>query len=164
MTHPETENINRSHLKILLVDDDEFLLDLMRESLLGLGVGSVDIARNGLEGLGFYKRTQDKPNVVICDLCMPQLGGMEFLSHLAREGCKADVLIISGHNHVPPKNTHWNLAYYNGPVLNLAEKLARIQGLNVKATFEKPITHEKLMDMMQLLEHKNAPAQQQDKA
>ncbi len=138
-------------LHILLVDDDEFLLELMKETLLDLGATSVELARNGIEGLKLFNHANPKPNLIICDLCMPQLGGMELLSHLSRESCQAEVLIMSGHNLTPPKDQHWNLSNYSGPVLNLAEKLARIQGIKVRATFEKPITRVKVVDMLKTI-------------
>jgi CheY-like chemotaxis protein len=150
MIMPQTQATaaNPNPLHILLVDDDEFLLDLMKDTLLDLGATSVVLARNGIEGLKLFKQANPKPNLIICDLCMPQLGGMELLSHLSREACQAEVLIMSGHNLTPPKDQHWNLSNYSGPVLNLAEKLARIQGIKVRATFEKPITRVKVVDML----------------
>lgn len=139
-----------SSLHILLVDDDEFLLDLMKSTFQDLRVGSVQLASNGIEGLKVYRNSLPKPNLIICDLCMPQLGGMELLSHLALDGCQANIMIISGHNLVPPTSGNWNLANYNGPVLNLAEKIARIQGLKVRASFEKPISRNKIVEMLDL--------------
>lgn len=153
MTSPSPVTSNQVPLNILLVDDDDFLLELMQTALFELGANSVQLARNGLEGLKAYKNATQKPNLVICDLCMPELGGMEFLSHLSREACQADVFIMSGHNHVPPTDRHWNLSNYSGPVLNLAEKLARIQGLKVKATIEKPITRQKICQILVQVGH-----------
>lgn len=139
-------------LHVLLVDDDAFLLELMVEIFSSMGVASVQVAHSGLDGLSVYRKASPTPNVVICDLCMPQLGGMEFLSQLAKEHCQADILIISGHNHTPPDDPNWQLAKYDGPLLHLAEKMARLQGLKVCGTFEKPITREKAFDMIQLLQ------------
>lgn len=153
MTSPSPASPNPVPLDILLVDDDDFLLELMQTALFELGANSVKLARTGLEGLKAYKNSTPKPNLIICDLCMPELGGMEFLSHLSREACSADIFIMSGHNHVPPTDRHWNLSNYSGPVLNLAEKLARIQGLKVKATIEKPITREKICQVLSQVGH-----------
>jgi CheY-like chemotaxis protein len=153
MTQASRVNVDHRSLNILLVDDDEFLLEIMRATLSDMNVASIQVAKNGLEGLSVFKNSEIQPNMVICDLCMPQLGGMEFLNHLAREGCQADIFIMSGHNLIPPKDTHWNLGNYNGPVLNLAEKLARIQGLKVRASFEKPITRDKIVEMLDMIGH-----------
>lgn len=138
-------------LHVLLVDDDAFVLELMATMLGDRGVASVQIAHSGLEGLTIYRQSAPHPNVVICDLCMPHLGGMDFLSQLAKERCQADIVIVSGHNLTPPDDPNWGLAKYDGPVLHLAEKMARLQGLKVRGTFEKPITSEKISKMVQLI-------------
>jgi len=143
--------LDASELHVLLVDDDPYLLELMVEILGSLGVASVAMALSAVDGLSTYRHSVPKPNVVICDLCMPHLGGMEFLAALAKEGCDADILIVSGHNFTPPADPNWSLAKYDGPVLHLAEKLARLQGLRVCATFEKPVTREKVQQMLHSL-------------
>ncbi|MBY0573962.1 MAG: response regulator [Undibacterium sp.] len=137
MTPDASASSDYDHLHLLLVDDDGLLLDIMQDALHGLGVGSIQLANTGLEGLHVYKHSNPPINAIICDLCMPELGGMEFLGHLARAGCKAEVVIMSGHNRTPPPYSNWTLGNYNGPVLNLAEKMARIQGITVRASFEK---------------------------
>ena len=136
---------------VLLVDDDAFLLEVMVELLSGIGITSVQVAHSGVEGLAVFRKSKPTPNVVVCDLCMPQVDGMEFLRQLAKERCQADILIISGHNLTPPDDPNWGLATYDGPVLHLAEKMARLQGLRVRGTFEKPITRNKVLAMMQLV-------------
>ena len=138
-------------LHVLLVDDDAFVLELMTDILEELGVASVQVARSGLEGLSVYRQSTVRPNVIICDLCMPHLGGMDFLSQLAKERCKAAILIVSGHNFTPPDDPNWGLAKYDGPVLHLAEKMARLQGLQVRGTFEKPLTRETVTEMVYLV-------------
>nr|WP_315472831.1 response regulator [uncultured Undibacterium sp.] len=150
-TSTPNPDVDYSGLHVLLVDDDQFLLELLSVALRDLGVGSIKLAHNGLEGLNAYRQATQRPNLIICDLCMPQLGGMELLSHLALDGCQADILIISGHNLIPPVDNHLSLSNYNGPILNFAEKIARIQGLKVHASFEKPITHEKIVAMLDLV-------------
>lgn len=147
-----TGNATLSSMHILIVDDDEFLLELMTEMISQRGITSIQIANNGLKALQLYRNSTPQPNLIICDLCMPELGGMELLNHLAKDGCKADVLIMSGHNLIPPENMYWTMSNYNGPVLNLAEKLAKNQGLNVRATFEKPITSEKIEAMFAIID------------
>lgn len=136
---------------VLLVDDDVFLLELMVDFLGSIGVTSVQVAQSGEAGLAMYRQSTPTPNVVVCDLCMPKLDGMEFLRQLAKERCPADIVIVSGHNHTPPNDPNWGLATYDGPVLHLAEKMARLQGLKVRGTFEKPITRDTVLAMMQLV-------------
>jgi CheY-like chemotaxis protein len=138
-------------IHVLLVDDDAFLLALMVEMMNGMRVASIQVAHSGLEGLAVYRSSAQRPNVIVCDLYMPKLGGMEFLGQLAKERADADIFIISGHNRTPPDDPNWGLATYDGPVLHLAEKMARLQGLRVRGTFEKPITRDVITNMLALL-------------
>lgn len=151
MTQHNATTTELQSLHVLLVDDDAFVLELMTDMLGDLGVASVQVAHSGVEGLSVYRQSVVPPNVIICDLCMPHLGGIDFLSQLAKERCQAAILIVSGHNLTPPDDPNWGLAKYDGPVLHLAEKMARLQGLQVRGTFEKPLTREKVTEMVHLL-------------
>lgn len=140
-------------LHVLLVDDDVFLLELMVELLYEHRhyLRSGGPVRHG--GTSDLPQKQSPPNVVVCDLCMPELDGMDFLRQLAKERCQADIVIVSGHNLTPPSDPHWESAKYDGPVLHLAEKMARLQGLWVRGTFEKPITRDTVLAMMERVGH-----------
>ncbi len=151
MNRPALDTVSPPALHVLLVDDDAFLLALMVEILNDMGVASIQIAHSGLEGLAVYRSSAQRPNVIVCDLCMPKLGGIEFLGQLAKERADASIFIISGHNRTPPDDPNWKLATYDGPVLHLAEKMARLQGLRVRGSFEKPITRDVMANMIQLL-------------
>ncbi len=65
--------------KILLVDDDENLTDLLQEILANNG-HQVDAAHDGKEGLAKAKLT--KYDLMILDMHMPQLGGIDVLKVL----------------------------------------------------------------------------------
>ncbi|MGQ0710828.1 MAG: response regulator transcription factor [Rhodoferax sp.] len=144
--------------RILLVDDDAFQLELLAKSLAHLGITSVQTARSGQEGLETYRRSAVPPDLIVVDLCMPQLDGMELLQQLARERCQSNIVIVSGHNLTPPKDPNWRLVHYDGPVLHLAEKLAHLQGLHVRGSFEKPLTRDKVVAMLEMLDAPAAPA------
>lgn len=153
MEHAVRNAMPPPELRVLLVDDDPFQLKLMAELLGSIGITSVQVARSGLEGLEVYRKSMPPPQVIVVDLCMPQLDGMGFLRQLSMERCQAAIVIVSGHNRTPPDDPNWNLIHYDGPVLHLAEKFAHLQGLRVRGTFEKPITLDKVVAMMQLAGH-----------
>lgn len=75
--------------KILLVDDDESIQLLYREELEDAGFQVVS-AINGDEGLESFRREQ--PDLVILDIQMPGLNGIEVLRQMKM--LKADVPII----------------------------------------------------------------------
>lgn len=63
--------------KILVVDDDENIRDLCSEVLRVAGY-QVDTARHGIEGLERLRDSGFRYDLVISDMNMPGLGGMEF--------------------------------------------------------------------------------------
>lgn len=65
--------------KILLIDDDEFLLDIYQHKLTKEGF-EVSIAKDAEEGFEIMKKT--KPDLIILDLIMPGMSGFDVLEQL----------------------------------------------------------------------------------
>jgi signal transduction histidine kinase len=76
-------------LSILLVEDTEDSLDATRMMLSVLGA-DVLVAHNGVEALDVMG--MNRPDLVLCDLRMPEMDGFEFLRELCR---------LQGDQHVP---------------------------------------------------------------
>jgi CheY-like chemotaxis protein len=66
----------RTMTKILLIDDEEITRYLVRQ-LLPRGRYTLRVASNGLEGLQWLR--DDRPDVVLLDLNMPEMNGYQFL-------------------------------------------------------------------------------------
>jgi len=79
--------------KILIVDDDLQLARLIQRELQARGF-DVDIAENGIRALGFL--SQMKYSVIILDLWMPELSGVELLEHLKIMVKKPVVIVVTG--------------------------------------------------------------------
>ncbi|MEQ1563640.1 MAG: response regulator [Nitrospiraceae bacterium] len=78
---------------ILIIDDEESIRILLRSALEGAGY-EVTEAANGRQGLESYRR---KPaDLVITDILMPELNGLDMLLELTREFLNAKVVAISG--------------------------------------------------------------------
>ena len=81
--------------KILLVDDDEEL----KEKLKGIFANSnseVMTAGNGLEAIDFLLKDQDF-DLVVSDIDMPEMTGLEFLSEVKRRGIACpEIYMMSG--------------------------------------------------------------------
>lgn len=78
---------------ILVIDDEEIIRVLLRSALEGAGY-EVTEAANGREGLDLYRR---KPsNLVITDILMPEMSGLDMLLELTREFLDAKVIAVSG--------------------------------------------------------------------
>jgi two-component system chemotaxis response regulator CheY len=73
-------SIDYSKLKILLVEDEDYTRQLIRQLLHQLGVRSISEAGNGKDGLLEILRT--RPDIVFCDIHMKPIGGLELLRQL----------------------------------------------------------------------------------
>lgn len=116
--------------RVLLLDDDRFMLDVLREMLELLdGAGRFEVhaefdARRALAAL-----PRHAPELLICDLAMPEMDGIEFLQAAAGQGFSGRVILVS--------------ALEDG-VRDAATELARALGLQVAGAFRKPLAIEQL--------------------
>jgi response regulator RpfG family c-di-GMP phosphodiesterase len=78
---------------ILTVDDDEFVREILAAYLEDSGF-SVLQAENGRTGLETFR--QKKPDLVMLDLRMPEMDGLEVLSHIIEESPDTPVILVSG--------------------------------------------------------------------
>ena len=88
--------IAAKNLRVLLLDDDKFTLEFVGDMLLELGVAEVIRAENGEQGLAMLAGLSLQPDILICDLSMPEMDGVGFLMHLGMQGYIGDVILISG--------------------------------------------------------------------
>ncbi|WP_145525769.1 two-component system response regulator RssB [Yersinia rohdei] len=78
---------------ILVIEDETVFRSVITGFLESLGA-AVYQAGNGLEALAQLKI--QTPDLILCDLAMPKMGGIEFVEHLLIQGVKIPVLVISG--------------------------------------------------------------------
>ncbi|MEI8015468.1 MAG: response regulator [Nitrospira sp.] len=117
---------------ILIIDDEEIIRALLRSVLEAAGY-EVTEAANGRIGLELYR--QNPRDLVITDILMPELNGLDMLLELTREFLRAKVIAISGAGE--GKN-----------VLDVAKLLGARQ------TFQKPFSVSKLLGAVRYeLEH-----------
>ncbi len=74
--------------KILIVDDEPQIVEICRDYLRAAGYETV-IAGNGLQGVALARR--EKPDLIVLDLMMPEMNGLEVTRTIRRE---SDVPII----------------------------------------------------------------------
>ncbi len=80
---------------ILMVDDEEFVRELGNRILTKAGYTVLE-ARNGKEALEVCEQEHERISLVILDLIMPEMGGVECLRELLKHHPQAKVLIASG--------------------------------------------------------------------
>jgi two-component system, response regulator, stage 0 sporulation protein F len=79
--------------KILVIDDQEPIRTLLRVTLEGNG-HEVAEATNGRDGLAFYRR--DPADLIITDIAMPEMNGLELIMELTRSFLDVKVIAMSG--------------------------------------------------------------------
>lgn len=83
--------------RILIIDDDEIVRDVLKTYLSSAGF-EVVLASNGREGLDIAK--QENLDLIITDLMMPQIGGIEVLKELSVTNNPAPVIVITAYGTV----------------------------------------------------------------
>jgi DNA-binding NtrC family response regulator len=83
-----------SKIKLLLVDDEEDYVKTMAERMEMRDVGS-RVALSGEEALQMVE--EDAPDVMVLDLRMPGINGMEVLERVKQEHPHVQVIILTGH-------------------------------------------------------------------
>lgn len=81
--------------KILIIDDDKIFSKILRDWLTVAGGGGkyeVIAVFDGEEG--FNTASRERPDLILCDLMMPKVGGIEFLKKLRAEQWGKDIPVI----------------------------------------------------------------------
>jgi EAL domain-containing protein (putative c-di-GMP-specific phosphodiesterase class I)/ActR/RegA family two-component response regulator len=112
-----------AELTVLIVDDNKFIVGLLRRYLEKLGIAAPLEAHDGASALDHVDSAV--VDVVLCDLGMPGMDGIEFLRHLADRDAPPDVILLSGQDR---------------SILNTAVRLGRAHGLCVLGSVSKPFT------------------------
>jgi DNA-binding NtrC family response regulator len=102
--------------KVLLVDDEREFVQTLSERLLMRDMGSA-VAYDGESALELIR--EDEPEVMILDLRMPGIDGIEVLRRVKQTNPGIEVIILTGHGSEADKSTCMDLgafAYLQKPV------------------------------------------------
>lgn len=83
--------------KILVIDDEKSIRSSLKE-ILEYEKYEVDVADSGLIGLQLAEK--QKYDVVLCDIKMPKMDGIEVLAKIAEHSPETPVVMISGHGNI----------------------------------------------------------------
>lgn len=92
---------------ILIVEDDEPLSDVLKERFENEGF-RVSVAKNGVDGL--LVALEKHPAIILLDIIMPQLGGLDMLKQLRGYEAGKDIPVIVLTNLSDSKEVHEALA------------------------------------------------------
>ena len=77
--------------KILLVEDEEIMIDLLQKKLTKEGY-EISVARDGEEGLKAMREV--KPDLILLDIIMPKMGGFEVMEEMGKDKNLKDIPVI----------------------------------------------------------------------
>ncbi|MFZ5979043.1 MAG: response regulator [Candidatus Zixiibacteriota bacterium] len=102
--------------KILLVDDEKDFVHTLSERLQTRNIES-SVVYDGEQAIDFVSK--DEPNVMVLDLMMPGIDGLEVLRRVKRDHPQVEVIILTGHGSEKEEKTAEELgafAYLHKPV------------------------------------------------
>jgi EAL domain-containing protein (putative c-di-GMP-specific phosphodiesterase class I)/FixJ family two-component response regulator len=116
-------------MKILLLDDDLFALKMLAAHLRMLpldarGYGEVLSYENGHDAVAMLESQHRNFGLILCDLQMPDLDGVEVVRQLVRMGYAGGLVLVTGEDR---------------RVRQAAEQLARHHKLNILGSLQKPL-------------------------
>lgn len=83
--------------KILVIDDERAIRNTLKE-ILEFEKHEVDVAEEGTTGIEMFKA--GNYDVVLCDIKMPNMDGIEVLDKLQEHSSEVPVIMISGHGNI----------------------------------------------------------------
>lgn len=116
--------------RLLLIDDEPVLADFIANAAESCGFTPVVASDDGEFREQFRA---ERPDMVVLDLGMPGMDGVELLRFLADENYRSPVLIVSG---------------FDRRVLESAFRLGEALGLTMAGPLEKPVRLERLEAML----------------
>lgn len=121
-------------LRVMVVEDQPVQRQIALRMLEHMGLKEVLQADNGQSALAQLSELKQPLDVIICDLHMPGMDGVEFIRHLGSRHLVSSLILASG---------------MEPALVGSVEAMARVQGLAVLGTLQKPLHFEQLQEMMQ---------------
>jgi EAL domain-containing protein (putative c-di-GMP-specific phosphodiesterase class I)/AmiR/NasT family two-component response regulator len=125
--------MNLSEMKLLVAEDHAFQRRSLVRMLTELGAKSVAEAGDGRIALDMLRGAGNSFDVIICDLDMPEMDGMEFIRHIGESASSASVILSSA---------------LDASVITSAENMTRAYGVRILGAIEKPATPGKLAELI----------------
>jgi EAL domain-containing protein (putative c-di-GMP-specific phosphodiesterase class I)/AmiR/NasT family two-component response regulator len=126
-----------AQMSVMVVEDHGFQRRMALRLLAEVGVTRSCEAADGESALKQLENAAELPDVVIVDLDMPGMDGIEFIGHVAQKKLARAVVVASA---------------LDPALLNTVQTMARAYGLRVLGCVEKPMTAPKLADVLALFD------------
>jgi len=129
-------------LHVMLVEDHAFQRRLGLRLLTDLGLTRLVEAADGFQALEILRASPEKPDVILVDLDLPGMDGIEFMGFVAQERLAKSIAVVSA---------------MDPALLHTVQVMAKASGLRVLGAVEKPLTPGKLTHVLSLFESGPTP-------
>lgn len=142
-------NMNNFSGTVLVVDDEPFVLRTTAVVLSNIGFSHVQTVDNVEGALGIIAKADPPVELVLCDLNMPEVDGLELLKRFDEQKYRGEIILFSGED---------------SQTLKMAENLAHARNLSVIGAIAKPIQVESLAALISNHPNQNRPATRKSKS
>uniref|UniRef100_UPI0039F69BFA EAL domain-containing response regulator n=1 Tax=Sulfuriferula sp. GW6 TaxID=3345112 RepID=UPI0039F69BFA len=134
--HAQTLSAQIRNLSVLLVDDDEFILDFIADMLEDLSLTHITRATSGEKALAYLAQVQTPPDLIVCDLQMPGVDGVELLRWIAESRFPGAIVVSSG---------------MDTRIVDAVSSLVNAHGLRMLGVLQKPLQEQDLLRLLSQL-------------
>ena len=120
-------------MRVLVLEDEWSSQEITLRALQGIGISNVTFATNGTHGLKILDGAQEPPDLILCDVFMPEMDGIEFVTTLAERGFAGKLIFITG---MDPQ------------FIQVAQTIAVGAGLRYLGAVFKPLTDAALLELL----------------
>jgi EAL domain-containing protein (putative c-di-GMP-specific phosphodiesterase class I)/DNA-binding NarL/FixJ family response regulator len=133
---------DKSSVRILALDDEPLMLEFLADTLGALGYTQVTTCSSGYRALSLLEAPG--ADIVLFDLKMPELDGLQFIRHLKGRDFIGSVVLVSG---------------VDERIVQSSEQLVRSYGIDILGSISKPVHPDELARVLAGWSPKrNAPA------
>lgn len=129
--------------RILILDDEPFMLKLLARMLVNHGFPLVTCCEKGEDALRLVDDVATRPSLIMLDLNMPGMDGIEFVRHLVDRNFTGSLILVSGEGE---------------RMLRTAEKLVQAHKIQILGYLQKPVQPDALLILLSHLAPSNIVA------
>ncbi len=118
---------------ILVLDDDPFMLKLLRHMLNRIGYTDISTHHDAVIALDWIRALPQAPDMILLDLNMPAMDGVEFVRHLVTLDFPGSLILISGEEK---------------RMLQAVERLVQAHNITVLGHLQKPVQPDLLAGLL----------------
>lgn len=117
---------------VLVIDDSPFVYFQLKDMLEGSDYEAIGSAKSGEEGIEMYH--QLKPDIIILDIIMPGIDGLETAEILLKENSDVKIIMLS--------------SLFDGNLMN------EVKALGLKFLLPKPLEKDVLFATLEMLQRR----------